>query len=412
VAALLARPEIKYLAEMMNWPGVLYNNADVYAKIDAAKKAGKPIDGHAPGLKGRMAQRYAAAGMSTDHECFTLEEALDKLEYGMKIIIREGSAAKNFAALIPLMPQHHDRLMFCSDDKHPDELVLGHINQLAARAVAEGYDVFQVLQAACLNPIDHYRLDVGQLREGDPADFIVVKDLRKFEVLQTYIDGRRVADGGVSAIASVPEAEPNQFCRYEVAPADFAVASAGRPVKVIEPFDGELVTKKMVATLPEANGLLLSSPGQDVLKIAVVNRYKKAKPAVGFIAHIGLRRGAIASSVGHDSHNIVVVGADDASMARAVNLLMEAKGGVVAVDGDDVGLLPLPVAGLMSARDGREVADAYAAVDRMAKRMGSTLRAPFMTLSFMALLVIPSLKLSDLGLFNGDDFQFVSLHGE
>lgn len=407
IQKLLQKEEIKYLAEMMNWPGVLYNDEVVYKKLAIAKELGKPIDGHAPGLKGEMAENYIKAGISTDHECFTAEEALDKLKYGMKIIIREGSAAKNFEALIDLMKDHADRMMFCSDDKHPDELVLGHINKLASRAVKRGIDLFDVLQAACVNPVEHYKLDVGLLNIGDPADFIVVEDLEDFNVKQTYIDGQLVAENGKTLIGRVEEGAPNNFNTGKKKVEDFFLAATSPQVSVIEALDGELVTNKLDLEANLENGNLVSNVAADVLKMTVVNRYQDAKPAVAFIKNFGLTQGAIASSVGHDSHNIIAVGIDDESICKAVNLLIEAKGGVSAYDGETELVVPLPVAGLMSAKDGYKVADAYSAIDKMSKEMGSTLNSPFMTLSFMALLVIPSLKLSDLGLFDGDKFEFV-----
>ncbi len=413
IEKLLAKPEIKYLAEMMNWPGVLFGDEEVYAKIEAAKKAGKPVDGHAPGLKGEDAKKYIAAGISTDHECFTKEEALDKLAEGMKVIIREGSAAKNFAALISLMPEHYPNLMFCSDDKHPDELLLGHINKLASRAVREGYDLFQVLQAACLNPISHYNLDVGQLRVGDPADFIIVKDLKDFEVTHTYIDGEAVLEEGKVKMPAVHSEKPNQFHAYELKAEDFAIKGSGSPIRVIAPKDGELITgETMMRVALDSEENIQTNIAQDLLKIAVVNRYSEATPAVAFIKGFGLKRGAIASTVAHDSHNIIAVGVSDEAIAKAVQLMMDSQGGVVAVDEKEQALLPLPVAGLMSTEDAHTVGAVYAKADRLAKQFGATLSAPFMTLSFMALLVIPALKLSDKGLFDGQSFKFVELESE
>lgn len=410
VAYLLAKPEIKYLAEMMNWVGVIYNEPQVYAKLEVAKKAGKPIDGHAPGLRGEMAQKYISAGISTDHECFTKEEALDKLAYGMKIIIREGSAAKNYNALAPLITEHYENMMFCSDDKHPDELVLGHINQLVARAVAEGYDVFHVLQMACLNPIAHYNLEVGKLQVGDSADFIVVEDLEYFEVKQTYIKGQLVAEAGATFIPSVAEASlPNQFVARTITESELQIPARSSLLRVIKAIEGELVTKSLVLPAKIENGLVVSDVANDILKLVVVNRYQNAPVAHAFVKNFGFQEGAIASTVAHDSHNIIAVGVDDASICRAINLLMESKGGVSAVGKGEERLLPLPVAGLMASTDCYEVADGYSAVDAFAKRLGTPMRAPFMTLSFMALLVIPSIKLSDLGLFDGDNFDFVDI---
>ena len=409
VETLLSMPEVVYLAEMMNWPGVLHQDALVYEKIALAKRLGKPVDGHAPGLKGEQAKAYIAAGISTDHECFSAKEAQDKLTYGMKILIREGSAAKNFEALADLLHEHSDMMMFCSDDKHPDNLVEGHINQLVARAVAKGVDLFKALHAASRNPVEHYGMNIGLLREGDPADFIITSDLENFKVEETWINGQKVAEGGNSLIPSVENTIVNQFDCSEKTAEDFQVVAASSKIRVIEALDGQLITPQLDASTKVEDGLAVSDVENDVLKIAVINRYADAPPAIAFIKNIGLKRGAIASSVAHDSHNIIVVGTDDLSMARAANLVIKAKGGVSAVDGARESIVALPVAGLMSEKDGYEVARAYSAIDRMAKEMGSTLNSPFMTLSFMALLVIPSLKLSDKGLFDGDNFRFTGV---
>lgn len=408
IEKLFQRDEIKYLAEMMNWPGVLNRDPEVMEKIELAKKYGKAVDGHAPGLMGEQAKLYASAGITTDHECFTAEEALDKLAVGMKILIREGSAAKNFEALVPLLPQHYQSIMFCSDDKHPDNLVEGHINLLVKRALAKGNDLFHVLQAACVNPVEHYKLEVGLLREGDAADFILIDNPENFNVLATYINGELVAEQGTSKITFSPSEEINNFNTDAKVAQQFEVpVGDAHKIRVIEAFDGQLITKQAWATPKVHNGFVESDVTQDILKIAVVNRYENTIPAVAFIKNVGIKHGAIASSVGHDSHNIIAVGVDDESIAQAVNLIIGAKGGVAAVGMGKEQLLPLPVAGIMSAEDGYKVAEKYAAIDSMSKEMGSTLESPFMTLSFMALLVIPSLKLSDKGLFNGDSFEFV-----
>ena len=413
VKKLLERDEIKYLSEMMNFPGVLFKDKEVMQKIAAAHALNKPVDGHAPGLRGEQAKQYIDAGISTDHECFTAEEALDKLKYGMKILIREGSAAKNFEALADLLNDHSDMMMFCSDDKHPDSLLEKHINQLCARAVAKGIDVFKVLQAACVNPVSHYKLDVGLLREGDAADFVLVEDLENFKVSQTYINGALVAENGRSFIESVSETAINQFDCNEITADGLVIFKHEYPndngnIPVIEALDGQLITNKLMLPAKEVDGTLVSDASNDVLKMVVVNRYKNAPIAKCFIKNFGLKKGALASSVAHDSHNIVAVGVDDNSLAEAINLVIKEKGGVSAV-GDTSKVLGLPVAGLMSADDGYEVAKAYTEIDRMTKEeLGSTLASPFMTLSFMALLVIPHLKLSDLGLFDGDKFEFVS----
>jgi len=415
VDALLSRPEIYYLSEMMNFPGVLHNDPLVIAKIKAAQKHNKPVDGHAPGLRGEAAKKYIDAGISTDHECFTIEEALEKLEYGMHIIIREGSAAKNFEALYSIIDTHTNKVMLCSDDKHPDSLAAGHINTICARAVAKGLDVFNILQTACINPVKHYKLPVGLLNPGDPADFIVVKDLVHFEVTSTYMNGELVADNGISNIKSVATNPINNFDCKKIETAALTVSENEYPNKnglipVIEAFDGQLITNKLMFTGSLQNGNWVTDTSNDILKIVVVNRYHPAPIAKAFIKNFGFKNGAIASSVAHDSHNIVAVGVDDASIAAAINLVIEAQGGVSVVNGANETasskVLALPVAGLMSANDGFEVASTYTAIDLEAKALGSKLEAPFMTLSFMALLVIPHLKLSDKGLFNGDDFNF------
>lgn len=408
IKTLMASNDIFYLAEMMNYPGVIFQDPMVLEKIRHAVDAGKPVDGHAPGLRGEDLQKYVSAGISTDHECFTHEEALEKLRLGMKVIIREGSAAKNFEALHPLLKEFPEMMMFCSDDKHPDDLALGHINQLAARAVSKGIDLFDVLRAACVNPVEHYRMKLGLLREGDPADFIVVEDLTNFKIRQTYIDGKLVADSGKSLIDPIPFEHPNQFdCDFKQ-PSNFEV-EASENIRVIEALDGQLITNELRLPAKIENGKAVADLSRDILKITVVNRYRNAPPAVAFIKNFGLKRGAIAGSVAHDCHNIVAVGCSDDDICNAVNLIIENKGGICAVDSENSKVLPLPVAGIISAFDGWETGRLYQEIDRMAKDMGSTLHAPFMTLSFMALLVIPDLKLSDLGLFSGKDFRFVEL---
>ncbi len=410
VDALLQNDDIFYLSEMMNFPGVLFGDEEVYKKIAAAKKYGKPVDGHAPGLRGDDAKKYINAGISTDHECFTAEEALDKLKYGMKILVREGSAAKNFEALIGLMQEHFAMMMFCSDDKHPDSLAEGHINQLCQRAVAKGIDVFKVLQAACINPVEHYKMNIGLLHVGDAADFIVVEDLIDFKVIQTYIDGVLVAAKGKSFVNSQsPELLNNFDCSEKnISAFGFLISDFGETVNAIEALDGQLITNKIICKPIVKNEFYESDVTNDILKMVVVNRYKNAPVAKAFIKNFGIRDGAIASSVAHDSHNIVAVGVDDESICKAVNLVIKQRGGVSAVSNQKEMVLGLPVAGLMSNDDGYKVAAAYTAIDKMVKEeMGSTLTAPFMTLSFMALLVIPHLKLSDLGLFDGDEFKFV-----
>ena len=412
IKLMMENPDINYLAEMMNYPGVLLDDEEVLQKIEHAKNNNKPIDGHAPGLRGDDVTKYIAAGISTDHECFSYDEALEKLQKGMKILIREGSAAKNFEALIDLLPEHYNNMMFCSDDKHPDDLLLGHINQLCERAVAKGMDVFKVLQAACVNPVKHYNLEVGLLQVGDPADFILVDNLKEFNVLETYINGELVAKNGKSFVKSVPFEVLNNFNTDIKKVADFRLASSSKKIRVIEALDGELVTNQIAADSLIVDGNLVSNTATDVLKMTVVNRYKNETPSIAFIKNFGIKEGAIASSVGHDSHNIIAIGVSDEAICKAVNLIIENKGGVCAVTKTTEKVVALPVAGIMSDQPAEIIGNAYAALDAMAKEMGSTLRAPYMSLSFMALLVIPSLKLSDKGLFDGNTFKFTSLEIE
>ncbi len=403
---------LKYLSEMMNYPGVLHRDPLVMDKINIAHSLGRPVDGHAPGLKGEDAKKYIEAGISTDHECFTLDEALDKIKYGMKILIREGSAAKNYEALHPLLRSHPDMVMFCSDDKHPNDLVVSQIDDHVRRSVKYGYNLFDILTAACVNPVLHYKLEVGLLQHGNAADMIVVDNLRDFKVRQTYIDGRLVADGGKTLIEKVPSEIVNNFNTSRKNVKDFRVDAEfdGAPsIRVIKALEGQLITEELREPAKLFDAKLISNTDNDVLKIAVVCRYNEAKPAVGFIRSFGLKRGAIASCVGHDSHNIIAVGVSDEDICNAVNGIIDYKGGISAAFDDNVEVLPLPVAGIMTNEDGYTVAEKYTKLDAMAKELGTTLHAPYMTLSFMALLVIPQLKLSDKGLFDGSKFEFVEL---
>ncbi len=410
VTALLDDPRIGYLSEVMNFPGVLMGDREVLAKMDAAKARNKPIDGHAPGLRGDDASAYIRAGISTDHECFTKDEALDKLAAGAMIQIREGSAARNFEALVTLIDEVPDRVMLCSDDKHPDELVSGHINELARRAVAHGMDPMNVIQAGCANPVHHYKLNVGLLQDGDPADFIEVDSLKGFNVLRTFIDGVCVAENGRSLLPDpVDPGLINRFEAQPVRPTDLKLPCSSDQARVIGALDGQLITEQRLIDIKKSAGHAVADPDNDVLKIVVVNRYKQAPPAVALIQGFGLKRGAIASSVAHDSHNVIAVGVNDNDLAKAINLVVENHGGLSVAEGGSAEVLPLPLAGLMSPDSCTKVAEAYARLDTAAKNMGSTLRAPYMTLSFMALLVIPSLKLSDQGLFDGEKFEFVGV---
>jgi adenine deaminase len=411
IEQLLQRDDIYFLSEMMNYPGVLYKDEEVMKKIALAQKYNKPVDGHAPGLRGEKAKQYINAGISTDHECFTKEEALEKLQYGMKILIREGSAAKNFEALIDLLNDFEDEVMFCCDDKHPDELVLYHINDHVKRALAKGIDLFKVLKAACLNPVLHYKIDVGLLRIQDKADFIVVDNLNDFNIIKTTINGEVVYENGVSNIQSIDQGVMNRFSCIEKKIEDFEmmVDVAPSKIKVIEALEGQLITKTFLASPKIENNRLVSDIEHDILKLVVVNRYSNAPIAKAFIKNFGFKKGAIASTVAHDSHNIICVGVNDLEICRAVNALIKSHGGIMVVNNEEQYVMPLPVAGLMSNLKAEDIAAQYSFIDKKAKTLGSPLAAPFMTLSFMALLVIPQLKLSDKGLFDGERFEFVEI---
>lgn len=406
---LFTEDHLKYLSEMMNFPAVLNRDPLVMDKIKIAQELGLPIDGHSPGLHGADAERYISAGISTDHECYLLEEAQDKIRYGMHILIREGSAAKNYEPLHPLIKSTPEKVMFCSDDKHPHDLVKGHIDQLVKRSIQKhGYDTIDVLRIACYNPVIHYKLEVGLLQPGDSADFIVVDNLRDFNVKKTYIQGKLVAENGVTLIPSVESKVVNKFHTQPKAPSDFAIQAAGKTIQVIGALDGELITTKIHAPAKEVDGYLISNTNEDILKIAVVNRYSDIPVATGFIKGFGLKSGALASCIAHDSHNIVAVGVTDEELCQAINAIIENRGGISLIYKGKTEVLPLPIAGIMSHQDGYLVAQSYTKIEEMAKQLGSQLHDPFMTLSFMALLVIPSLKMSDKGLFDAEHFCFTS----
>lgn len=412
IAALFADGSCRFLAEVMNYPGVLGRDAGVMAKIAAAQHAGLPVDGHAPGLQGDAARQYAGAGISTDHECMTLAEARDKIDAGMHILIREGSAARNFDALQPLISTHPDRVMFCSDDKHPDDLLAGHINGHVQRALALGHNLFDVLRIASLNPVRHYRLPLGLLQAGDRFDAQLVSDLETFALQQAWLHGDTVFCSGATTLPAAAVATPNRFSPRIVPAEQFRLPASAR-VHVIRAQDGQLLTGNEQDTPLLKDGHILADTQRDMLLLTVVNRYADAPPAVALIRGFGLQQGAIASSVAHDSHNIVAVGCSPEALARVVNQVMQDRGGLAVLDGDGLLSLPLPIAGLMSPEDGRTVAARYQALDARARALAgdrpAPLRAPFMTLSFMALLVITALKLSDKGLFDGERFCFTTL---
>ncbi|MCX2742458.1 adenine deaminase [Mangrovivirga sp. M17] len=403
---LIHDPDLHYLAEMMNWPGVLNRDKDVMAKIRSAQKAGKPVDGHAPGLKGKDAKKYISAGISTDHECYTLEEARDKASEGMKILIREGSAAKNFDALIPIINEFPELIMFCSDDKHPDDLMEGHINQLVLKAISLGYDFYSILQAACLNPIDHYNLNVGKLEKGDYADFIKIKDLDSMEVLETWINGELVQSEQEIKFKAPKSLIINNFHSYSISESDLEIKKTDKQIPVIKAIDGSLITEKSFFDPEITEYTDKQRIEKDLCKLVVVNRYREEKPAVCYIEGTGLKEGAFGGTVAHDSHNIIVAGTNDKDILKVVNQLMNTKGGLAASGNDKIKSLPLPIAGLMTDENGIDTGVKYQNIDKFVKEMGSTLNAPFMTISFMALLVIPKIKLSDKGLFDAENFSF------
>jgi adenine deaminase len=406
---LLDRKEIVYLAEMMNFPGVIYNDEEVHKKLAFAKRHNKPIDGHAPGLMGEEMKTYFNAGITTDHECFGYTEALEKLQHGIKVMIREGSAAKNFDTLIPLLKDYPDQIMFCCDDKHPDNLIESHIDSHVKRALKLGHHLYDVLRASSYNVVKHYNLPIGLLQIGDNADFIEIDNLEDFTILKTYIGGNLVAENGKSFIPSFNAPIVNNFNCSLKQPSDFKIKSKGEKIRVIETLDGQLITNEIHAESLVINGYAESDPDKDILKIAVVNRYHDAPIATAFIKNIGLKNGAIASCVAHDCHNIVVVGTNDEDMCKAVNAIIKAKGGISLATENEEMILELPIAGIMTDLPAEEVAESYIKLDRRAKELGSKLRAPYMSLSFMALLVIPELKLSDKGLFNGKSFEFTDM---
>ena len=406
---LLQKDEIKYMGEFMNYPGVIHDDAEVLAKLKLAKKYEKKIDGHAPELSGNDLKKYAAAGITTDHECLTSSEAIEKIKLGMKILIREGSACKDFDNLISIAIDHYENCMFCCDDLHPNDLLKGHINLIVKKALSTGLDIFKVLQMACLNPVRHYGLEVGLLQIGDPADFLVVNDLEDMNVIDSYINGQKVVENGKINLSRITTSVVNNFQTEMKTIEDFLIPIKGNMINVISVSDGIITTtKKIISPLIE-NGNAISDINRDILKIAVVNRYQNALTAMGFIHGFGLKSGSIASSVAHDSHNIIVIGVDDKSMVKAVNTIIENKGGICVVIDQEIDILPLPIAGIISDKSCAEVAYKYEELEAKAKSLGSKLHAPFMTLSFMALLVIPELKMSDKGLFDGTKFEFVDL---
>lgn len=409
IAELMKREDIWYLGEMMNYPGVIYDDAEVHAKIKASLAAGKPVDGHAPLLMGDDLKKYADAGISTDHECTNIEEARAKIALGVKVLIREGSAARDFDALWPLIDSNPNEVMLCTDDCHPDELQKRHINLLATHALENGADIYNVLMASAINPVLHYKLPLGLLREGDSADFIVVEDLKNFRLIESYMKGDRIFANGSATFSAGFSDHPNKFLRQKIKISDIELKAEKSKIKVIEAGDGDLLTRSSVVEVKVENGMVISDPERDILKIVVASRYDNNPPAIGFIKGFNLKKGALASSIAHDSHNLIAVGVDDEEIAEVLNMVIKSKGGLAAVSGDEKIHLPLEIGGLMADAPGEEIAASYKALNEFAARCGSGLKAPYMTMAFMALLVIPELKLGDKGLFDGLKFEFTSL---
>jgi adenine deaminase len=414
---LLRRDDIWYLSEMMNFPGVIAEDAEVMGKIEAAKRLNKPIDGHAPCLSGTSLEKYIAVGISTDHECMNICEAEEKLSFGMKILIREGSAARNFDALYPLINQYPSSVMLCTDDSHPDDFKNGYIDRLVNKALSNGVDFFNLLKVVAVNPVVHYNVPVGLLRTSDSADFIVTDSVKPgFKILQTYISGKLVYDRvGESVNLHRPKIEiKNRFHAAPVEIEDIRVKSVGRDIRVIKVIDKELFTENIVVRPVVSDTNEIVSDGEkDILKIIVLNRYSpESKPVVGFINGFGLQEGALAGTVAHDSHNLIAVGVDDDSIVKCMNAVIEMSGGIAVCSGGVVDILSLPIAGIISDKGIDEVSADYDRLNRKAKQIGSLLTSPFMTLSFMALIVIPKLKICDKGLFDVNKFGYTDLFVE
>lgn len=412
VHKLIAKDQFYYLAEMMNFPGVINQDPEVMSKIKHSLDNGKPVDGHVPGLTGAGLDKYIAAGITTDHECGNYDEAVEKIKKGMKIQLREGSAAKDFDNLYKLIDEYPDQVMLCSDDKHPDDLIQGHINQLIRKGLDKGLNLFNLLKAAVINPAAHYNLPVGTLRENDPADFILINNLDDFVVSQTYIDGEKVFDQEGTLFSVHPADYPNIMEAKKLKASDIEVENIHKPIKVINAKDRTLYTSSESINLNSVDDKLHADPSRDVLKIVVQNRYKKQKPSIGFIKNFGLQKGAIATSVAHDSHNIICVGVEDESIVNAVNEIINIGGGNVVYDGEELTSLQLEFGGLMTSNSASVVAEQYQKLNTITKQLGCTLYAPFMTLAFMALPVIPELKITDQGLFDVTQFKYTKLYDD
>lgn len=402
------------LSEMMNVPGVLNRDPETMRKIELVKNQQLAIDGHAPGLRGGNLKTYIQSGISTDHECTDIDEAQEKIQQGMGILIREGSAAKNYEALKSLISSNPDKVMFCTDDSHPGDLIkLGHIDKIVRRAIHDKFDLYDVLKIACINPIQHYKLNVGTLRIGESADFVIFDNLEEFNVISTFIEGeeRYNMDKGFAVIDKCADSRnkiyPNKFARKPVLKSEIA-KSVDKEVLCIEVFDGEIVTGKKVFILNQPQDNFESDIDRDILKIVYINRYQNLQPQIAYIHGVHLKKGAFATSISHDSHNIIAVGCNDEDLVAAINSVISEKGGLSISDEGKQTILPLPIAGIMSERNGKEVAESWDNLIHLLRGMGCTLSSPFMTLSFMALIVIPELKIGERGLFEYSKFDFIS----
>lgn len=409
VEKLLKREEIKYLSEMMNFPGVIHKSEDVAAKLNSAGNLGKPVDGHAPGLRGEDLKKYVEAGISTDHECYSIEEAEEKIKYGMLVQIREGSAARNFEALYSLIDKYPDMVMLCSDDLHPDDLYKGHVNRLIRKGLEKGLNLFNLLRAATIIPKEHYNLETGLLQENDPADFIVVENLDNFDVQETWIDGEKVFEKGKVLFQYKKPVPINNFFTGSLNPDDLIVETKSSEIRVIRAYDGELLTGEEIVKPSVLDDIVVTDAERDIAKIVVMNRYKPAKPVVGFITGFGLKEGAFASTVAHDSHNLIAIGMKDEDIFTVMDAIIRLKGGIAISHNSNTEHIRLDIGGLMSSGNPQEIAADYARLNDRAASLCSSIKSPFMTLAFMALLVIPELKIGDQGLFNVNKFEKTSL---
>ena len=405
---LLQKDSFKFLSEMMNFPGVIYDDQEVHKKLKSSLKYNKPIDGHAPGLKGTDLEKYISSGISTDHECTTYKEAEEKIKLGMKIQIREGSAAKDFQSLFQLIDNHTNNTMICTDDTHPDDLVKGHINVIIKQALDKELDIFNILQTVCINPVKHYNLEVGLLQKNDLADFIVIDNFENFNILKTIINGKVQFENNEIQFSNTSFNEINNFNAKPISISDITLSkTSNNKFNVINCFDGDLFTKRSIETIKTKNNTFISNTETDILKIVVYNRYNESKPIIGLIKGFGLKKGAIAQSIAHDSHNIIAVGTNDNDITNAINKIVENKGGISLADDNNILDIKLEIAGLMTNKPVKEIAEKYEFITHKTIELGSKLKSPFMTLSFMALLVIPEIKIGDKGIFDGVKFKFI-----